>query len=244
MVEASVGLPLHLQSTSKPILDAAAWEVQQGPFKGMTISEVTSWYGGDVVVKLIGAYEFELYDCVEEAIAANPNQVINVGCAEGYYAVGFALRLPAALIHAIDIEAQALKACEAAARANRVEQNLRLELGWSRSSLENLLQRPGRTLLFVDCEGCEEEMFRVLAPDSYASAEIIVECHDFAVPGTSDSLLRVLSGSHETRVVKHSTRDAKNFPLLNALPSEFVGSAMTEKRPDNMQWIYAKPRAK
>ncbi len=242
MAQALKPTPLHLQPMSEAILAATAWQVQQGPFKGMTISEVTSWYGGDVVVKLIGAYEFELQACVEEAIKANPTQIINVGCGEGYYAVGFALRLRHALIHAIDNNAQALKACEASACANRAGDNLRLELGWSPTSLENLLRRPGRTLLFIDCEGCEAEIFRLVAQDSFASAEIIVECHDFVTPGTTQSLMDVLGMSHETRIVKTAARRAADFPVLEGQPATLVKAALAENRPQAMQWIYAKPR--
>jgi SAM-dependent methyltransferase len=220
-----------------------ASEVQQGPFRSMTISEVTSWYGGDVIQKLIGSYERELWDWVEEAIASAPNRVINVGCAEGYYAVGMGMRLPSATIHAIDVDPAAMKACEATARANRAEGNLRLELGWTVGSIRNMLRAPGKSLLFVDCEGCEATLFDTLEADAYRAAEIIVECHDFAVPGISELLLAKLSKSHDTRILGTSPRKAQDFPTLAGLSQDLIDAALSEHRPSAMNWIYAKPKA-
>jgi len=220
-----------------------ASEVQQGPFRGMTISEVTSWYGGDVVQKLIGSYERELWDWVEEAIGNAPNRVINVGCSEGYYAVGMGMRLPTATIHAIDIDPAAMKACEATARANRAEGNLRLELGWTSGSIRNVLRQPGKSLLFVDCEGCEAALFDTLESDAYRAAEIIVECHDFAVPGISETLLAKLGKSHDARIIGTGPRNAQEFPSLANLSPDLIDTALTERRPGHMNWIYAKPKA-
>jgi hypothetical protein len=43
--------------------------------------------------KFLGTYERELYSVIERAIELAPRYVLNIGCAEGFYAVGLALRL-------------------------------------------------------------------------------------------------------------------------------------------------------
>jgi hypothetical protein len=45
-----------------------------------------------------------LHDIVETAITRRYDRVINVGCAEGYYAVGFATRMPETDVIAFDID--------------------------------------------------------------------------------------------------------------------------------------------
>src|SRR5947209_10340484 len=64
--------------------------VQDGPFKEMKLAESTSWGDGDTLPKLLGCYEAELHPAVNEALGKDYAAVINVGCAEGYYAIGFA----------------------------------------------------------------------------------------------------------------------------------------------------------
>ena len=59
------------------------------------------------VPKLIGSYEEEVHLIIEEIIRRRYSIVVNIGCAEGYYAVGFALRIPDAIVYAFDIETTA-----------------------------------------------------------------------------------------------------------------------------------------
>src|SRR5512140_2013789 len=63
-------------------------EVLSGPFKGMRYGDFS--YNSALIPKLLGTYEADLHNWVGEALATGYDAVINVGCAEGYYAVGFA----------------------------------------------------------------------------------------------------------------------------------------------------------
>src|ERR1700686_4848787 len=69
---------------------ASAGVVQSGPFKGMRLSDQTTWGDGDLGAKILGCYEQELWPHLEGARRGAYRRVINVGCAEGYYAVGLA----------------------------------------------------------------------------------------------------------------------------------------------------------
>src|SRR5215813_4226420 len=68
--------------------------VLTGPFKGMIVTDQPNWDDGNSTLKLLGCYEHELWDAIELAITRKPSAVINIGCAEGYYAIGLARRLP------------------------------------------------------------------------------------------------------------------------------------------------------
>ena len=58
--------------------------------------DIPGWtpLGSALVPKLIGSYECELHALVEQLCRIQYSQVVDVGCAEGYYAVGFAMRMP------------------------------------------------------------------------------------------------------------------------------------------------------
>ena len=55
------------------------------------------------VLKLLGQYETVFHDPIERAIAESPRLIVNVGCADGYYAVGLALRAAGAHVLAHDL---------------------------------------------------------------------------------------------------------------------------------------------
>ena len=76
--------------------------VRGGPFDGMQFTTDCRWPGFPTY--LTGNYEAELHEALEEFIATRPDVVVDVGCAEGYYAVGLALRLPEAHVYAYDID--------------------------------------------------------------------------------------------------------------------------------------------
>src|SRR6187455_778364 len=78
----------------------AGFIVQGGPFQGMRYIERTQWEC--LPAKLLGIYERELHAIVEDLVARAYDTVINVGSAEGYYAVGFARRCPAASVIAYE----------------------------------------------------------------------------------------------------------------------------------------------
>jgi methylase of polypeptide subunit release factors len=90
-------------------------KIMQGPFAGMDY--VTSATEGALTPRLIGTYESELHPYLRDFAAKDLDCVIDVGCAEGYYAVGLARMMPAVTVHAFDIQAHARSACaELAAR--------------------------------------------------------------------------------------------------------------------------------
>jgi hypothetical protein len=58
----------------------------------------------------LGTLEKELHWAIEKAISRSPTTVLNIGCAEGYYAVGFALRLPHAKVVAAEADPKSRRA--------------------------------------------------------------------------------------------------------------------------------------
>ena len=74
--------------------------VAAGPFAGMSYPVQAS--EGGRAPRLLGAYEASLHPVIETVIARAYRQVLDIGCAEGYYAVGLARRIPDTIVHARD----------------------------------------------------------------------------------------------------------------------------------------------
>ena len=66
--------------------------VMQGPLAGLDFLPQSA--EGCHIAKLLGCYEQPLQPYIEEAIASAYPTILNIGCAEGYYAVGMARRMP------------------------------------------------------------------------------------------------------------------------------------------------------
>ena len=64
-------------------------KVQEGPFKGMLISEEQFWGQGDKASKILGLYEKEIQDLINQIQEKNNFPTfIDIGGADGFFAVG------------------------------------------------------------------------------------------------------------------------------------------------------------
>src|SRR4051812_14244715 len=73
---------------NRAILERYGPVVLSGPFAGMAY--VRQAAGSCLAPKLIGCYEAELHGVVARILRTGYTQIVDIGCAEGYYAVGLA----------------------------------------------------------------------------------------------------------------------------------------------------------
>jgi hypothetical protein len=194
------------------LLEAYGPRVLGGPFAGMVFDGTVT--EGCFVPRMLGCYEAELHPHLDALAARDPDVVINVGCAEGYYAVGLARRWPRVTVHAHDIDPAALDACRGLIDANGVAD--RVILG-GRFTGEDFAAFTGRRVLVVcDVEGFEEEL---LDPERYpalAGFDVVVELHPFARADMAEEIARRFRPTHAVTLV------ANRAPDTGALPAAFA----------------------
>lgn len=224
------------------IFDRTAGKVQSGPFAGMSIVPNMSWGDGDTAAKLLGVYEDELHEWIYAELERKPDFVANVGCAEGYYAVGFGRLLPKAKIHAIDINEEAISSCRINCLANNLFEFDFTSNGADIMSIESscfIYQRP---FLFVDCEGHELELLNPAKYQTLKKASIIVECHDCMIPGITNTLIERFYPTHEIHQTKQQYKDPYQFDFLEGLSDCDKWALVQEGRPSTMTWLYMVPK--
>lgn len=213
--------------------------VASGPFRGMKYLDLSG--GSALLPKLLGAYEQELHDALERVLQREYRTVIVVGCAEGYYVVGLARRLPMAAVYGFDLSARSLKACRSLAELNGVSQRVHLA---GRATVENLRPLVGpNTLIISDCEGAEVELLNPDRIPALLQADVIVELHDRLVPQVSSLIQRRFCVSHEVSIIHSTDRDPCVYPLLKPLPPKQQRLALEEFRGGPMDWgvLLARP---
>lgn len=207
--------------------------VQGGPFAGLRYVRAGSW-GEDMPAKLLGSYEAELHDALEALLATGYDRVVNIGCAEGYYAVGLALRLPSAEVFAFDIDARARYLCRRLSKKNGVSNRVHIA-GECNPALLNEIAF-GRPLVVVDCEGCERQLLRPALAPRLLAADLLVELHDFLDPGISSGIIDCFEPTHDITLIDSAERDPAPYAALAQLPVADRAEALSEHRPAKMQW--------
>jgi precorrin-6B methylase 2 len=216
--------------------------VAGGPFQGLRLLPDVSWGIGDNCSKIVGLYEAELHPVLADFAAAPPSAVINIGCAEGYYAVGLARLLPATSVFAFDTDVKAQVICRKTAALNGVAERVVVMGACSPEILAQLVREHPAALLVIDCEGYEMALIDGATLALLGHASLIVECHDFVDPAITSTLTARLAATHVVKVVAEGARDPNQIEPLRALPSLDRWLVVLENRPATMSWIVASPR--
>jgi hypothetical protein len=228
----------RLRRVSRMIEDECGLVVQSGPFAGMAyVSEAVC---SSLVPKLLGSYEAELHEVLAEILTRDYETVIDVGCAEGYYAVGLALGLPRARVHAFDIDARARKLCTSLAQANKVADRVIVAVECDHEKLNKLIC--GSTLIVCDCEGCELQLLDPKFAPAILKSDLLVELHDMIVPNITPTILSRFAATHEITLVDAEERNPNDFPLLKDFDQLTQRTAVAEFRDGQMQWGYLRAR--
>ena len=210
--------------------------VLYGPFKGMKISPNVCWGDGDTGGKLLGIYENELFDSIQEVIETNPDVVVNYGCAEGYYGVGLGMLLPQSKIVFVDIEDKAIQVSRQNAELNQIKNAEYYNKG-DQQMLETILSSAKNPFLLMDCEGAEDYLLDIEAVPSLKKTTILVEVHEFMSQGMTDRLIYKFNETHDLEGIVQGTKNYHVEPitLLGDLDKAIINN---ENRPSTMNWIY------
>lgn len=220
------------------IFNLTGGKVQTGPFIGQTILPEYSWGDGDTASKLLGLYENELHTSIGQAIESLPDLVINVGCAEGYYAVG-AKVLTGAKTIAVDTSARALQICQANAAANNITIDQLLP-SIAPAELIALVADAVRPWLIMDCEGYEDQLLADADPLRHCA--ILAETHDVFNPGLTDRISNRFSHTHNVVKIDQTVKNTYQFAFLRYYWDSDKAALVDEGRPESGTWVWMMPR--
>ncbi len=227
---------IRLEELTRQLVNIVGRKVQTGPFAGMLL-EGGACYSGDVSTLILGCYEAELHDAIETSIAREPDVVINVGGALGYYAVGLARRLPRAHIHVFDIQEKARMACANIAQANGVADRVSIGGRCDSAQLVELARSGKKALLVMDIDGGEIDVIDDAAVEGLKNCDIIVECHDFINKNITPTLMSRLKRHHDVSVVYEGARNPTEFKILSTLTTFERFLMVCDNRPGLQSWM-------
>jgi hypothetical protein len=191
--------------------------------------------------KILGCYEAEILPAVHEAINGQYEFALDVGCAEGYYAVGFALAMPNTEVFAYDTDDECRALCCKLAAVNGVSSRVRLEGCCNHAALNCLAGH--RVFLMCDCEGYEADLLDPVAVPSLMRWDILVELHECLRAGVTAMILSRFDRTHDIQLINSSHRDPRNFPVANFIKLPYDRRlAVDDLRASAQQWAWMKSR--
>lgn len=213
--------------------------VSRGPFKGLRYPSRDS-FGSALFPKLLGSYESELHAALNTLLKNSYDTIVDIGCGEGYYAVGLARRLPQARVYAFDTEPRVRELCAKMAQLNGVADRVHIE---SQCDKRVLLTLPlgKKALIISDCEGYEGALFDGQVAAHLSHHDFLIETHDFIDIELSDKMRDAFEQTHTVLSVKskddiervHSCR----LPELQHYSLRQKHLILGEWRPAIMEWL-------
>lgn len=210
--------------------------VFSGPFEGMKY--IPEWRGSYFTQKLIGSYEKELSEIIEQICRSKYPVIVDVGAAEGFYACGFAFRSPDSRIIAFEADRSLHGALHKIASQDGIGDRITLNGHCGPEDLAAALGSSGRGLLVMDVDGGEMELLRPDVCPRLATTDILVEVHDRIVPGVTEAIRNRFSITHTIEYIRQTPRTEADIPPGIAIDPELAILAMDECRGDGNDWLW------
>ena len=216
--------------------------VLNGPFKDLLYPEMRS-KSSSLYSKLIGSYEKELEPLMEQIVDAKYPQIIDIGCAEGYYAVGLALKNTNTKVYAFDIDPEARELTKKMAKVNKVSERVVVEKNCDKQYLKNF-NYDKKTLIISDIEGAEKDLFDEEIVQNLKNVDLLIETHDWVDINISTNLEKLFQPTHKIEVISSigDVQKAKyyNYKELEGQSLQLKYRVFEEGRSFNDEWLWIK----
>lgn len=215
-------------------------QVLSGPFAGLIYYNRIVW--GPITPKWIGCYEKELHKVIEKIIKIEYPMIIDVGAAEGYYAVGLASRSPKSSVISYDVDPIARIRQKQLAKLNSVR-NLDIRKQCTHKELSCLIIE--KSVLISDIEGFELELLNPEKCPELIKCDLLIEVHDYKnlnVSKVKEKLLDNFSSTHTIKEFHIENRDVvslkREIPELAEVEDKRIAEATNEHRGGMQSWLW------
>lgn len=240
--EAGLRARVGLTDLAETFASAHGDRVLRGPVAGLRLVLPRVGEIDAPVAKLLGTTEEEIHPALQRAIDAEPARFIDIGSADGYFAVGIAVAADVP-VDAFDLSRSARSMTKETAVLNGVERHVTIRGAASTAAIEQL--ELSNSVVLCDIDGPERHLFSPGLVTKLVSARVIVEMHSAVHPDVERVLLDRFERTHEVHVVEASKRDPSRYPELSVFDDEDDRDhAVNELRYrfDGLRWLVAEPR--
>jgi hypothetical protein len=242
-----LGLSINIlkESLSQQLSQIFNNTIAYGPFSGFKMAPSEWSQSMDRGVMLLGIYEQEVL-AVITTNAPSFDYFVNIGSADGYYALGVLKNNHFKKSYCFEILEKEREVFLNNAELNNL--NNRFEM-YEQATSDFHLMIPddvkSNCIMLVDIEGFEFEIFNRESISAFRKALIVIELHEFAVEdGESklENLLNIASEFFDLEYLTTAARDVSVFPELRRLQDNLRWLLVSEGRAQLQRWLVLKPK--
>lgn len=183
-----------------------------GLFEGIEIPSLQDLQAA-IGQKFLGVYEFEILDHIKHLLKNySYDFIIDIGAAEGLYAVAFSKHVAAkgdeTRIFAFEQSYFTRERLRQTVKRNKAT-NVHILDEFNQHSIKDI-DPEKKGLILSDCEGYEDRIFSKANASRFKNCNLVIETHDNVVPGVTERLLELLSDTHSVQRVEQQ-------PVVNSI---------------------------
>ena len=221
--------------------------VLYGVFEGMRLSQDSGWGKSDLASQLLGLYEKEVVRLLASLARKRQSKtLVNVGAAEGYFAIGALHSGLFSRTVAFEMSENSRRILLENASLNAVETQLTVFGRATAGFLDEIEHLDGfsyeGSIFLVDTEGAELDFIDEGSLQKMARATLIIETHTSFVSGKAQSAFESLcSRYHSVSEIRTEGRNPGDFPELDSWSDDERWAIGSEGRPQRGRWLILEP---
>jgi len=221
------------------------YKVAYGAFKGMILSRDVWWSKYDRITQTLGIYEEHVLNRLIFFSTQGAQRFIDIGAADGYFAVGMAYSKIYSEVYAFEISSKGQEKIISNASRNLCSEAVHVFGEASITSLEKLINNETKSTVLIDIEGAEYNLLSNEMLSLLSGNYVICELHPWLIENGEElqnELLNRVSQIFNFELISRESYSPNLFPEFDDLSDEERLVAVGEGRAKNMKWLVLTPK--
>lgn len=228
----------------KVLTDIVGYQVIYGPFEGLKLP-VKSWWGEhDVCSKILGQYEPHVIQFLESALKSS-DQLLDVGAADGYFAVGVLHANFCQQVIAFEMSEAGRESIRSCAIDNGVEDRINIQGAADERRLIECFEEKESKCVLIDIEGGEYSLLSEAVLFAMRGSNVVIELHPFLIEDgyqLEDILIKRAGEIFDISFLRRGSVPIDSFSELNHLDDDTRTLIFSESRDMSMRWLCLTPK--
>jgi hypothetical protein len=241
--------PNEIQRAKNKVLNKIILEhghqVAYGTFKGMKLSKNTYWSKNDIITHILGVYEKHVLKKIIEFSKKGNYPFIDIGAADGYFAIGMAFSEIFNKIYAFEIDERGRKSLNRNIGNNLCKDKVVVDIEANFETLKEIVDKNKSAVILIDIEGSEFDLLDNKLLRLLSNCYIVCELHPaLSANGfeKQNMLINNAKAFFDVSIIQRESYCPNKFSELNEFTDEERLIAFGEGRENNMNWLILEPK--